>query len=370
MTFDDQEEGERRELVRLQEGAERPGDVLDGDHVVEHQRAGDQHADRHRDARARRERVVDVAPAGGAIEERGNRERIGRRRCRGFRGRGDSAVEAAEQDHRHHQRGEGLPGEARPFAQRHGRLDREVAPPRGGGDQRHLHRAEQQARDDAAEEEIADRGVRDQRVEHQRDRGRDDRAEHRRDRRQRGGEGRRVLAVAGHQRLHELAGAGGIGERRARHAGEDDALHHVHLGEAAAVAPDERVAPAQQPIHDAAGIHELCGEDEERDREQQVARVHAVQELLGGRPHVEAREIEIQHRARDHRVPDRQAEQAQGDDRQDAERERARGIHRALSCRSRQAATGSGRSARRRKAGRSSTSSQDARAGTKSARPS
>ena len=57
---------------------------------------------------------------------------------------------------------------------------------------------------------------------------------------QRGGEARRVLAVRGHHRLHHLAGAGGVGDGRARHAGEDDALHDVDLGEAAAEAADQR----------------------------------------------------------------------------------------------------------------------------------
>ena len=56
----------------------------------------------------------------------------------------------------------------------------------------------------------------------------------------------------------------------------------------AAEAPDDRVAEAQQPVQDAAGAHERGGEDEQQDGEQQLARHHAVQQLLGRRSHVDA----------------------------------------------------------------------------------
>ena len=51
-----------------------------------------------------------------------------------------------------------------------------------------------------------------------------------------------ILAVPGHHDLHHLAGAGGVGDGRAGHAGEDDALQDVDLGEAAAEAADQGVA--------------------------------------------------------------------------------------------------------------------------------
>src|SRR6185295_2552186 len=73
---------------------------------------------------------------------------------------------------------------------------------------------------------------------------------------------------------------------------------------------------------------ELGGEDEQRNGQQHVARVHAVEKLLGGGAHVEAGEVEVQHRPADHRVPDREPEQAETDDRGDAQGERARRIHR------------------------------------------
>ena len=70
---------------------------------------------------------------------------------------------------------------------------------------------------------------------------------------------------------------------------------------AAAEAADDRVAELEQPVHDAAGVHELGGEDEQRDREQQLACHHAVQQLLRRGAHVEARHEQPQDRAADHR---------------------------------------------------------------------
>src|SRR6185436_685308 len=73
----------------------------------------------------------------------------------------------------------------------------------------------------------------------------------------------------------------------------------ITLPELAASARDQRVTEAQQPVHDAAAVHELRGEDEERNGEQQIARVHAVQELLGGGAEVDPLRIEVKDRAGD-----------------------------------------------------------------------
>ena len=223
--------------------------------------------------------------------------------------------------------GNASPGDPRQLAQRHGLLDGEVLPARGDGDDDHLAERHQQAGDDAAEEEEADRGVGDERVEHHRDRGRDDRADHRRDGRHRRRVARRVAAVAGHHDLHHAARAGRIGDGRARHAGEDDALQDVDLREPAAEAADERVAEGHQPVGHAADVHELGREDEQRHREDDVVRVHAVEQLLGGRAHVLACEQQVEDRARDHRMADRQAEKGERGDRDEREREGACEVH-------------------------------------------
>src|SRR3546814_14579545 len=84
--------------------------------------------------------------------------------------------------------------------------------------------------------------------------------------------------------LH-LAGAGGVGDGRAGHAGEDDALEDVDLGEPTAEAADEGVAEAQQPVGHGADVHQLRREDEQRHRQDDVVGVHAVEYLLGGGAH-------------------------------------------------------------------------------------
>ena len=67
-------------------------------------------------------------------------------------------------------------------------------------------------------------------------------------------------------------------------------------------------------FQDAAGAHERGGEDEQRDRKKQLACHHAVQQLLGRGPHVEPRDEQPEDGPADHRVGDRQSDQAQADD--------------------------------------------------------
>ena len=97
----------------------------------------------------------------------------------------------------------------------------------------------------------------------------------------------------------------------------------ISLPEAAGEAAHQRVAESQQPLGDASGIHELGRADEERNRKQHIARVHAVEQLLGRGSHVEAGQVQVEHRTANHRVPDRQPEQAERDDRRHAEGEGA-----------------------------------------------
>jgi len=268
---DHQQEHKRRQLVGLQRRAQRLRDVLRRDDEIEHHRAGDQHADGHRDARTGHQRMVDVRPSQVAVQKCGEQQRVGSGNRSGFGGRGDPAPHAPEQDHRHHERRQRVPGHARQLAQRNGLLDREVATPRHEGNQAALEDTEQQAGNHATEEKVADRRVRNQRIDHQGDRRRDDRPDDRRYTGECGGECRRVLVILGHQRLHQLARGGRVGERGTRHAREDDCLQDVHLREPTAEAADNRVAEAQQPVQDAASAHERSGEDEQRNGKQQLA---------------------------------------------------------------------------------------------------
>ena len=187
----------------------------------------------------------------------------------------------------------------------------------------HLGERHQQARNDAAEEQVADRRIRDQRVEHHRDRRRDDRPDHRRCRRDGRRVAHRIAVVARHHVDADAPGRGEVGDRRARHAGEDDALHDVDVAEAAAEPADQHVAEAQQLVGHLADVHQLGREQEQRHREQDVAVVEAVQDLLGRGAEIEAGEQQIEDRAGDHRIADRQSEQAEPQDGEDAKSERA-----------------------------------------------
>ena len=101
----------------------------------------------------------------------------------------------------------------------------------------------------------------------------------------------------------------------------------VDLRQAAAEAADDRVAEVQQPVGHRADVHQLGGQDEQRHGEDDVVGVHAVEELLGGGAHVEAGKQQIEDRAGDHRMADRQAEEGQRRDRDDREREGAGEVH-------------------------------------------
>ncbi len=202
-----------------------------------------------------------------------------------------------------------------------GGFDRIVVPVRLDGVDDHLRERHQQAGNDPADEQIADRRVRDQRVEHHRDRWRNDRPDHRRC----GGDGRRVAdriaVVARHHVDADAARGGEVRDRRARHAGEDDALHDVDVAEPAAEPADQHVAEAQKLVRHLADVHQLRREQEQRHREQDVAVVEAVEDLLGRGAEIEARQQEIEDRAGDHRIADRQSEQAEAEDRDDADAE-------------------------------------------------
>jgi hypothetical protein len=152
--------------------------------------------------------------------------------------------------------------DGRPFLARDRRLDRIVAILRDDSVDDHLGQAEQQAGDDAADEQEADRSVGDQRVEHHRDRRRDDRGYHRRGGGDRSRIAARILVIARHHVDDDAAHAGDIGDGGARDAAEDHTLHHGDMAEPAAEAADQRVAEAQQPVRHAADAHQLRREQE------------------------------------------------------------------------------------------------------------
>ena len=128
------------------------------------------------------------------------------------------------------------------------------------------------------------------------------------------GVAQRITVVARHHVDADAPGACQVGDRGAGHAGEDDALRDVDVAKPAAEAAHQHVAEAQQMVRHLADVHQLGREQEQRDREQHVAVVKAVEDLLGGGAEVEAGKQEIEDRARDHRIADRQAEQSEPKD--------------------------------------------------------
>ena len=75
--------------------------------------------------------------------------------------------------------------------------------------------------------------------------------------------------------LHGLdldrADAGGIGQRRAGHAGEDHRADDVHLRQTALHPADQRDGEAVDAAGDAGDVHQVAGQDEERHGQQREA---------------------------------------------------------------------------------------------------
>ena len=99
------------------------------------------------------------------------------------------------------------------------------------------------------------------------DRRRNDHREHRRHRGDRDREAD-VVALLDLRLDEDLALARGVGRRRARDAGEEDRQHDVDLREAAREVADQRARQRHQPVGDAADVHQVRGQQEERHRQQ------------------------------------------------------------------------------------------------------
>ena len=267
------------------------------------------------------QQFVEIAPRKRAIEKAGEQERVCRRQRGRFRRCRDAAVDSVEQDHRHQQRGKRAERDPRQRLQRHARLHRKRAAACDAGVEDHQHQAHQKARQDAAEKEVSDRAVGDERVEHHRDRRRDDRADGRGGRRDRGRVSRRIVAVARHQADDDLADARRVRDRRTGHAGKDQVGDDVDVAEPAAEAADDRHAELEQALADRAGVHDVGGGDEQRHREQHEAVVEALDVLLGGERQVLAVDREVGDRRHDHGQRDRRADARHDEQRQQAKSE-------------------------------------------------
>ena len=131
----------------------------------------------------------------------------------------------------------------------------------------HQRDADQDARNDAAEEQPADRDLRDRAVDHHRHARRNDRAHRSGGGDQRGGEARLVARLL-HGRDQDRADRRGVGRRGAGHARHHHAADDRGMGEPGAKMADQRAREIDQLLADAARRHDRAGENEIGHRQQ------------------------------------------------------------------------------------------------------
>ena len=319
--IDEKQEGERRDVDPDQGFRDPARHVLRGDDVVEDERSADDEADRGRGAGARDEDVVEHPEAEASIEDRREDQRIEGRDRRRLGRRRHPTIDAVKKNDRHHQRRKGAKGGARQLPQGHRLLDREIAPIGQPEIHRHKDEAHQEPWEDAGEEEKTDRCVRDEGIEHHRDRRGNDRPDGGGGGRDRGGIAARIVAGLGHHLDDDLADTGRVRHRRTRHAGKDQRRHDVHMAEAAAKATDDGDAEAQEPVRYRAGIHDVRRHDEERHGKQDEALIEPVHQDLAGNPDALAGGVEIDEGCDDDRIGDGCAERRDHEENEDAEEE-------------------------------------------------
>jgi hypothetical protein len=115
-------------------------------------------------------------------------------------------------------------------------------------------------RQDAGDEQLTHRHIRHHSVDHERQRRRDDRTQRRRRRRHANREAE-VVALILHRLDLDRPESCRVGDRRTRHAGEDDRADDVHMPEATLEPPDQRQCVVDA-VGDAGVIHQVAGHDE------------------------------------------------------------------------------------------------------------
>ena len=297
------------------------GDVGDGDQPGAHRRRGDQEHHHRARLRRRHEDVIELLQAQLAIDERGDQDRVHRGDDRGLGGREEPELQAEDDDERQHQRPDRLAQGAQHLDGRAPRRRRDAfragdEPPRNPE-----RRAHHQAREDAGEEQLRDRDVGGDAEHHEADARRNDR----RDDAGRGdqaGRARLVVARGHHHRQEQRRERGRVGHRGARERREQAGGDDRHVAEAAAHVADEGEREVDDPLRQAADVHDLAGEDEERRGEQREA-VGAVDDVLRQDLRIEHLQLPHQGDARgEQRERDRDAEQHRRDQRQDEDGQR------------------------------------------------
>ena len=132
---------------------------------------------------------------------------------------------------------------------------------------RHLRQADQEARHHARQVQRADRHLQHAAPHDHQDRRRDDHREHRRHRGDRDRE-REVVAFLDLRLDEDLALARRVGRGRPGDAGEEHRQQHIDLRQRAGEVADHRPRQGDQTVGDAADVHQVGGQQEERHREQ------------------------------------------------------------------------------------------------------
>ncbi len=245
---------------------------------------------------------------------------------------------AADDDPRRHHRGDRDRGRAQELLERGPLVGRIVAQLRVRVDDQHLDAAQQQTRQHAGHVQLVDRGVEHPAPDDHQDRRRNDDRE---DRRHGGDRDREIHVVAFlHLRVDEELGlARRVGGRGSGDAGEEHRQHDVDLREAARQVADHRPRPVEQPVGDAAGVHQVGGEQEERHREQQE-RVERREHRRDDDGEVEPRiECQRRHAGDRQREGDRYADQQRAEQHAEHQRGDESGRHGALLANSRTSST-------------------------------
>ena len=166
---------------------------------------------------------------------------------------------------------------------------------------RHQREADQDAGDDAAEEQPADRDLRDRAIDDHRHARRDDRAHRPGGRDQGGGEARLVAGLL-HRRDDDRSDRRRVGGRRAGDAGHHHAADDRGVREPGAEMADQRAREIDELPADAARRHDRAGKDEVGHRQQ--------------REGVELREHFLREQRHHHVAQHRHADEADQRDRQ------------------------------------------------------
>ena len=268
--------GRRAQLLDERRGA--PRHAADGEQPAEE--AGDGHDDEDgggQDGGAGGD-VEDVAEGHLAIDEGGHHDGIDAGDAGRLARREHPRVDAAEDDHNRAEGPEAVAGGGEEFRPGEGLPALDAFPERGAIDVKGEDAAEDEPRDDAGREQGDHRGLGGDAVDDEGDRGRNQVVERTLRRDQARGEPLRVSRLA-QARIRQRADGGHGGGGGARDGAEDRGEPERGQGQAGAKAADHRGHPAQEPRRDAAGRHQVPGEDEERDRDEREL-VQAVEDDL------------------------------------------------------------------------------------------